>query len=85
VTYTPALGLNGTGPGNDAHYTGQLFTEHAVKLIEAHDTAMPFFLYMALHNTHAPTEAPQSFVNMYNGSGFCSKEMTFNAMVKQHP
>jgi hypothetical protein len=48
-----------------------MFTEHAVQLIEAHDVSKPFFLYLALHNTHAPVEAPARFVNMYNGSGYC--------------
>ena len=28
----------------------------------------PLFLYLALHNTHAPIEAPQRFVDMYSSS-----------------
>lgn len=79
VTYTPAYGLNGTGPGDDAHYTGQLFTEHAVKLIRSHDASKGLFLYFALHNTHAPIEAPARFVAQYKDSGFCDTEQRFNA------
>ena len=46
-----ARGLNGT-------YTGETFAAEAVRVIEAHDPAVPLFMYLALHNTHAPLEAP---------------------------
>ena len=50
-----ARGLNGT-------YTGETFAAEAVRVIEAHDVAVPLFLYLALHNTHAPLEAPWPYV-----------------------
>ena len=81
ITYSPAIGLNGTGPNDDEHYTGQLFSERAVKVIEEHPKDKDLFLYLALHNTHAPVEAPRRFVALYNSTGFCSKEQTFNAQV----
>ena len=67
MTYSPAVGLNGTGKGDDAHYTGYLFARRAVQLIRGHDPALPLFLYFALHNTHAPVEAPQRFIDLYGG------------------
>ena len=50
-----ARGLNGT-------YTGETFAAEAVRVIEAHDPAVPLFMYLALHNTHAPLEAPWPYV-----------------------
>ena len=41
--------------------------------------AAPFFVYWALHNTHAPIEAPARFVSMYD-TGDVKKD-TFLAMV----
>jgi arylsulfatase A-like enzyme len=37
------------------------------------------FIYLALHNTHAPIEAPERFVAMYNYSN--KRKNTFLAMV----
>jgi arylsulfatase B len=56
-----AVGENGT-------YTGLLFAEEAVRVIEEHATtrpALPMFMYLALHDTHSPLEAPWSFVEPY--------------------
>ena len=47
-------------------YTGYLFSDRAVDIIHQHDPSTPMFLYVALHNTHAPIEAPSDFVSMYN-------------------
>ena len=52
----PARNLNGT-------YTGITFAARTVALIEEHDpAAAPLFIYLALHNTHAPVEAPPECV-----------------------
>jgi arylsulfatase A-like enzyme len=80
----PLFGLNGTAAGasDDSTYSGYLFTERAVELIDEHENG-PMFLYLALHNTHAPVEAPQRFINLYEGSDFGNdtKKKAFSAMV----
>jgi len=44
-------------------YTGDSFSAYAVRAIERVPTdGRPLFMYLALHNTHAPLEAPWSFV-----------------------
>eukprot|EP00939_MAST-03C_sp_MAST-3C-sp1_P003416 g3416.t1 len=59
ATTIPAWGDNGT-------YTGDLFARHAVEAIREHDaSSSPLFLYLALHNTHAPLEAPWEYVEQY--------------------
>ena len=74
-------------------YTGYDFSTAAVGFIEKHAAAnavarqggddaiaqSPFFLYLALHNTHGPIEAPAEYVAMYNYS--LPKRNTFDAMV----
>ena len=52
--------------GDNGTYTGELFARAAVRAIEEHDAAAsPLFMYLALHNTHAPLEAPWRFVQPY--------------------
>eukprot|EP00056_Hartaetosiga_gracilis_P000495 m.38623 g.38623 ORF g.38623 m.38623 type:complete len:333 (-) comp10230_c0_seq1:744-1742(-) len=62
-------GVNGT-------WSGELYGKAAVDVIEknAHlrseqGTAPPLFLYVALHNTHGPTQAPLRHINRYNFTG----------------
>ena len=57
----PAVGLNGT-------YTGHTFSNRAVQLIRDHERSAPLFLYIALHNTHAPIESPPEYAGLYNHS-----------------
>ena len=57
----PAVGLNGT-------YTGHTFSNRAVQLIRDHERSAPLFLYIALHNTHAPVESPPEYAGLYNHS-----------------
>ena len=42
-----------------------LFASRAVGIIESHDPSTPLFLYYAMHDTHAPLEAPWEFVVPY--------------------
>ena len=51
----------------------------ASKSIGGSRTGKPLFMYLALHNTHAPIEAPARFVSMYD-TGDVKKD-TFLAMV----
>jgi len=67
------LSSNGT-------YTGYLFAEEAVRTITAHDSRTPLFLYLALHNTHAPLEAPWRFVERFAAFND-SKRAAFSGML----
>jgi hypothetical protein len=68
-------GANGT-------YTGYLFAREAVRVIDSHDLSgpSPLFMYLALHNTHAPLEAPWSFVEPYSHLGDAKREQ-FSGML----
>ena len=59
----PAVGLNGT-------YTGHTFSNRAVQLIRDHERSAPLFLYIALHNTHAPIESPPEYAGLCKCSRF---------------
>jgi hypothetical protein len=111
----PVLGINGT-VGDDATYSGYIFTKRVVAIVHGHGEAMakaarggggddnsdgntaaaaavgaaeaaaaaaaaPLFVYWALHNTHAPIEAPERFVAQYAHFNDPKKE-TFSAMVR---
>lgn len=61
ATTIPAVGDNGT-------YTGELFNLAAERFIQLHKTKTPespMFMYYAMHDTHAPLEAPWRFVEQY--------------------
>ena len=79
----PLYGTNGTR-GDDKTYSAYLFTQQAVDKILAHGRSQapsaPMFMYLALHNTHSPIEAPDRFVDMYDFGGDTLKE-TFFGMV----
>ncbi len=63
ATTLPARTKNGT-------YTGYVFSDEAVRVVNQHGPGgefhgQPLFLYLALHNTHAPLEAPWDYVRPY--------------------
>jgi arylsulfatase B len=50
------------------NYTGTRFANRAVDWISQHQSRYgdaPFFMYLALHNTHAPLEALPEFEQLY--------------------
>jgi len=72
----PAFGRNGT-------FSTFIYAGRAVELIEAHDPAVPFFLYLPFHVTHTPLEVPPQYE--YNSSVYNNTNRdrsTFNAMVR---
>ena len=75
----PVLGINGT-LNDTATYSGYIFTNRVVEIVQQHDAKTPLFVYWAIHNTHAPIEAPERFVSPYNSFGDRRKEV-FSAMV----
>ncbi len=46
-------------------YDTQLFGADAVRVINAHDTKSPLFLYLAFTAPHTPYQAPQNYLDMY--------------------
>ena len=70
-------------PSKIGEYTATRITGRAVDWISTHkknfgDT--PFFLYLALHNTHAPLESLPQFEKMYANITFARKRQYY-AMV----
>lgn len=49
----------------ESGYVTQLLGADAVKLIDAHDTKTPLFLYLSFTAPHAPYQAPQSYIDQY--------------------
>ncbi len=54
-------------PEGDNFYMTDAFTDHAVRFLEGHDTAKPFFLYLAYTAPHWPLHAPKEEVEKYRG------------------
>jgi arylsulfatase A-like enzyme len=50
---------------NEEGYVTTLLGQDAVKLIEAHDTDIPLFLYLAFTAPHAPYQAPEEALEPY--------------------
>eukprot|EP01051_Picozoa_sp_SAG22_P008419 SAG22_NODE_639_length_8255_cov_13.659882_6_plen_351_part_00 len=81
---TTMLG-NGTSTGDEAFYSGYLFTQKTVAYIDAHAKAGhagPMFMYVALQNTHAPVQAPQRTIDTYMAADASDlKKAVFSAQV----
>ena len=58
-TDKPCYGVNGTD------FNDKLFTDQAIRLIEAHDKAVPFFMYIAFQVNHAPLQVPPGYMERY--------------------
>ena len=53
-------------PVVEAGYSTELLAEEAVQLIERHDPADPFFLYLPFNAVHNPNDAPQEYIDRYS-------------------
>jgi arylsulfatase A-like enzyme len=51
---------------NEEGYVTTLLGQDAVKLIEAHNSNDPLFLYLAFTAPHAPYQAPEDYLNQYS-------------------
>lgn len=58
-TSQPCYGINGTA------FNDKIFTDEAIRLIEAHDTSVPFFMYIAFQLNHAPLQVPAGYMERY--------------------
>ncbi len=52
-------------PVKEEGYDTELFGADAVRLINAHDTTSPLFLYLAFTAPHTPYQAPQNYLDRY--------------------
>jgi len=53
-------------PVVEAGYSTLLLADEAVELIDRHDPADPFFLYLPFNAVHNPNDAPQEYVDRYS-------------------
>jgi arylsulfatase A-like enzyme len=58
-----------------------MYAAEAARLIQAHDTSLPFFLYLAFTNVHDPKQAPSEFTSRYDGVVTDTKRKIFGGMV----
>ena len=54
-------------PPREGFFTTDAFTDCAVRYIEEHDAARPFFLYVAYNAPHWPLQAPPQDIAKYRG------------------
>lgn len=52
-------------PVREEGYTTTLIGKDAARLIEAHDTAKPLYLYLTFNAPHTPYQAPQEYLDRY--------------------
>ena len=62
-------------------YDDYIYVEDLSKILTEHNPSDPFFLYLPLHNVHAPLQAPDEFLNLYPLNSTCSDRRTIQAMV----
>ena len=61
----PAFGENGTqAAGMD--YNTYKFTREALRVISAHPTEKPLFVFLAYQNVHGPLQAPANYTALYD-------------------
>ena len=58
-----SVGTNLSALRDNSTYESTIFGDRSVALIEAHDAASPFFLYLAFHNEHDPHQAPRGDID----------------------
>ena len=62
-------------------YDAYTYRSDLTNIIKQHDTSKPFFLYLPLHNVHAPFQAPKEWIDLYPEGSTCDFRRTFQAMV----
>ena len=71
---------NAPDPRNGT-YDAYHYRDDLTDIITKHDTSMPFFLYLPLHNVHTPLQAPDEWLNIYSVNSTCKNRRTYQAMV----
>ncbi|MCE9614559.1 MAG: arylsulfatase [Lentisphaerae bacterium] len=67
-------------PVKEEGYTTTLIGQDAARLIEAHDTDTPLYLYLTFNAPHTPYQAPQAYLDRYAGIADSTRR-TYAAMV----
>ena len=72
---------NKTPDTRNGTYDAYSYRNDLTDIVKQHDTSKPFFLYLPLHNVHAPFQAPQEWIELYPEGSTCDFRHTFQAMV----
>ena len=67
-------------PVVESGYSTFLMAREAIELIERHDDADPFFLYLPFNAVHNPNDAPQEYIDLYTGSSEPKQRAQLKAM-----
>ena len=62
-------------------YDAYTYRKDLTDIIKQHDISKPLFLYLPLHNVHAPFQAPQEWIDLYPEGSTCDFRRTYQAMV----
>ncbi len=46
-------------------HSSELYADEAIRFLNSHDNAKPFFMYVAFNAPHDPRQSPKSFINKY--------------------
>ena len=62
-------------------YDAYIYRDDLTDIFKNHESNTPLFLYLPLHNVHAPLEAPQEWLDIYAPNSTCKNRRTLQAMV----
>jgi arylsulfatase A-like enzyme len=71
---------NAFDPRNGS-YDAFTYRDDLKTILDNHDTSDPFFLYLPLHNVHAPFQAPDDWLDLYPANSTCDIRRKLQAMV----
>ena len=62
-------------------YDAYTYRDEVNRLFDSHDNSTPLFMYLSLHNVHAPLQSPEEFLDLYPVNSTCKDRRTYQAMV----
>ena len=62
-------------------YDSYIYREDLTNIFTKHNSSNPMFLYLPLHNVHAPFQAPRKWLELYPEKSICSVRRIYQAMV----
>jgi leishmanolysin-like peptidase len=62
-------------------YDAYIYEKDLTEIFDSHDPNDPLFLYLPLHNVHAPMEAPKEWIDIYSQGSTCEDRRVLQAMV----
>ncbi|XP_012941568.1 arylsulfatase B [Aplysia californica] len=63
--YLDLCDQDGPAHNESGHYSGHLFTEKAIDVVQAHDPSKPLFMYLAYQSVHSPLQVPKPYERKY--------------------